>query len=107
MTQPILPITPREAKAKMVTNVPSYVIEVINTMLAEEISPRGKACVTLYMKDIADRVRAKQHIEGYLDSECWNFESIFEKSGWNVTCDRPGYNESYDTNWTFTEKRDD
>jgi hypothetical protein len=102
----IQPITPREARQKMVTNVPSHVIKAINDLLAEAASPRGRISITLYMKDIADRVRRDTNIEGALDSECWEFESIFEKAGWKISCDRPGYNESYDTNWVFSEMRD-
>jgi len=105
MTEEVLPITPSEAKRLMVTNVPPYVIKVLNEMLAEETGPRGKVHVTLYMEDIAARVRAATGMEGRLESNCWNFEPIFEKAGWKVSCDRPGYNESYDTNWTFSEKR--
>lgn len=33
-----------------------------------------------------------------------DFEDAFRKAGWKVSFDNPGYNESYDSYYTFTAK---
>jgi len=102
----VKPITPREARQAMVTKVPDYMITAINELLAEKVRPVGRISVTLTMTEIGDRVRRALNVDQdvHIPGECWDFEPIFEKAGWKISCDSPGYNEKYDTNWTFTDK---
>ena len=32
---------------------------------------------------------------------CFDVEDIYEKAGWDVTYDTPGYNETYEPKFTF------
>jgi hypothetical protein len=33
-------------------------------------------------------------------------EPVYRKAGWKVDYDRPGYNESYEAHYTFTERKE-
>ena len=35
----------------------------------------------------------------------WDFEPIYEKAGWKVSYDGPGYNESYDGYYIFKKDK--
>ncbi len=113
--EPIIPVTPREARNRMISSIPGWVIKVFNDMLSEKASGRGPVRIRLIQKDVMERLLAaappgtvRQNIfdRGWLD-----IEPLFEKVGWKVKYDKPGYNsrfnENYDASWTFDEKRND
>lgn len=41
---------------------------------------------------------------GYCNLGLLDFESVYRESGWSVVYDSPGYNESYEANFTFKKK---
>lgn len=101
----VQPITPQEALALKITNIPDVVIETVNKMLAEKITKNPR--IVLLQKDICDRVCAASpdlhtrliYANGWLD-----FEPFYEKAGWKVVYDKPSYCENYEANFTFTIK---
>jgi hypothetical protein len=47
----------------------------------------------------------KAYFQSEVYAKGWlNFEAIYEEAGWKVVYDKPGYNETYDANFTFTKK---
>lgn len=114
------PITPDEAKRLEGTNIPPLIIATINAMIVEKISG-GR--VVLKQDEVVERIllAIKQEKESYgpnafpswLDctradvfkNKWLDFEPVFRRAGWIVEFDRPGYNESYDANWTFKANR--
>src|ERR1035441_11009935 len=102
--EPIEPITPKQARQKMGTNIPPYVIKAVNDLISENLRVH-ESSVTIRQCDILDRIInnllgtsgypprgtvTKQEIcdKGWLD-----FEPLYERAGWNVKYDKPGFNE--------------
>jgi hypothetical protein len=99
------PITPSQARKSKICKIPSVVIKAVNNLIATNL--KGDTA-TVLLKDIVKEVRRLNpemtstllYENGWLD-----FESIFEKNGWKVYYDRPGYCESYEASFEFTAKR--
>ena len=94
--------TPQEAASQHAANVPDFVIAAVNKLLAAKFTGRGS--VTLLQKDIVAEITGSRDISSnaLYDNHWLDFEPAFEKSGWKVVYDKPGYNESYEANFTFT-----
>lgn len=103
MGNKVKPISPSELNKE----IPDVVIEAVNQLLQEANATPGDS-ITLYQKDVVSRIKKldsdmtseKLFKKGYMD-----FEPLFEKAGWNVYYDKPGYNESYEAYFKFTPKR--
>lgn len=98
------PITPQDAIAQSETNIPDFVFEGINHLIVKHI--HGDDSVTLKQNDIIDELlRRSNYCRQDLFDNCWlNFESVYEKAGWEVLYDKPGYCESYEPTFTFIRK---
>jgi hypothetical protein len=109
----VKPFNPKEAAANKISSIPPVVLKAVNQLLAEKYNQHG---VTLKQADVIKRI-LELDIEGKLDGTCmelsaailfdkgwFDFEDLYEKQGWKVTYDKPGYNESYDANWSFEKK---
>ena len=100
------PITPQEVADRKVKSIPPEVIEVFNDLIAENFSGNSATvtvtqAVTRIKKRMGRRTNDEQIVErGWLD-----IEPIFRETGWDVVYDQPGYNESYEANYTFTVKK--
>lgn len=98
---PVKPITPDDLASGRGKNIPDQVIEAFNELIAET---GGR----VLQDDVVKRILAKMPIveryevfkKGWLD-----IEGIYGEAGWKVVYDKPGYNETYKANWTFTRKR--
>lgn len=105
----VIPITPNEAKGRRKTAVPAQVLEAFNELIVEGLC-NGSSTVS--QKDAVARIQSK--INATLGNEytyqeiCdrgWlNVEDIYRGSGWKVTYDKPGYNETYDATFEFKAK---
>lgn len=99
------PITPQECGEQAGSNIPEFVIEAVNNLLQK--SYRKGRTVTLRQDDIMAEIlrlninvtREQVFSEGWMD-----FEPVFERAGWKVTYDKPGYNESYPATFDFKAK---
>lgn len=106
----VKPITPQEAHEKFCeTQIPDFVIEVINDLISRESSQPNRS-VDIKQNEIIEKIikhpdfpkdTSRQDI---FDKYWLNFETIYEKAGWKVKYDKPGYNETYDAFYTFTPK---
>lgn len=98
-------ISPQECAAQAGNDIPDMVIEAINDMLKKEYR-KGKS-VVLRQDDIIAEIQqrdislTREQIfgRGWLD-----FEPVFERAGWKVKYDKPGYNESYAATFEFIPK---
>jgi len=94
------PISPDEVDDEKLKNIPDEVIETINGFIAQDWDGRmakiSNSTLTRVLKDkLGSRFR----------HDWLKFETIYRQAGWKVVCDRPGYNECYDMNWTFTKEK--
>lgn len=107
------PLSPAEAKAAVEAAIPDFVFESFNALIVENL--RGKSAHFLH-KDLCDALVAAGVAAGHADltvdelyKRNWlNTHSIYahyRAAGWKVDYDRPGYCETYQAHWTFTEDR--
>lgn len=102
MSKPISPDQIGEAKR---LHFPPAVFDAVNGLIAENFTG-GRANFT--QDEVVQRIlqldstmtRQKVFDNGYL-----NFEEAYRDAGWSVDYDKPGYNESYNANFTFRKKR--
>lgn len=88
-------------------SIPEFVIEAVNNILKKEY--RGDS-VTILQKEIMTEVmnlRTDLSLskEDIYKNHWLDFEPLFRKNGWNVSYDKPGYNESYEARFTFSKKK--
>lgn len=110
----IKPIRPDEVQEKVNAEIPDFVIQAVNELIAKNWD--GSSC-TLLQKDIIERaeeILAEQIREKYRKNnqhgDYWlpefnydwlNFEELFRSVGWKVYYDKPGYCETYDASFKF------
>lgn len=97
MVEPISP-------SNIIKKVPDCVIQGFNNILSERWNghearfTQEEVIVAILQADIKDYLtKALIYSKGMLD-----IESIYEAQGWSINYDKPGYNESYAANFTFT-----
>ena len=100
------PISPQEIEDTLEEIFPDAVIMAVNELLKERYRPGNS--VNLKQDEIINRI---QHLDSSLSrTELFNkhyldFESLFQKAGWKVSYDKPGYNENYAANFTFEKQK--
>lgn len=104
MTNKVKPISPQEARNNQKTNIPDFVIAAFNELISKGIG--GHKSATFKQVDVAN-LALKGAPEGttyqtLLDNHWLDVEPLFQEQGWDVTYDKPGYNESYDATFTFS-----
>lgn len=99
------PLSPWEINGMMGEIIPDVVVEAINNLLKKKY--RGRAVNLKQDEIIAEIQRLDINIrrEKIFEESWMDFESLFEKNGWKVEFDKPGYNETYSAYFTFTPKR--
>ena len=99
MTKPVSPAEALELKTQL---LPSVVFEVVNELIARNIDAEGRSA-----RFNNNELKAAFAKRGYSN---WNnvvecgylgFVPAYKQQGWNVEVDKPGYNETYPTTWTF------
>lgn len=97
-------LSPAEVKKQQVADIPDFVIEAVNQMLLKKFDGR-KAIIRQpdLVKLICDNNQSVSEQDLY-DNKWLDFESIFQKSGWKVKYDKPGYGEDYDAYFEFVKK---
>lgn len=101
----VKPITPDEVAWAKAEAIPDVVLEVFNRLIVANFA-NGQASFTLdeavaALAAATGSSRSEMVKKGWLD-----VEPIYEESGWKVTFDRPGYNETYPATFTFKRRRD-
>jgi|SRR5665213_1958976 len=105
----VLPINPKQAKARRITATPSAVIESFNELIVENFD---RGCATVSQKKVLTRIQSKMDALGDVytaqqicDKGWLNVEDVYRASGWRVLYDKPGFNETYDATFEFTAKK--
>lgn len=122
----VKPVTPKEAGAlkqeMWERNLPPPVLEAINEAIIAEHEERGftvtqeqvMTSILKKMKEGRDQFTLddtncpwyyKVTRQGVFDHHWLDFEKMFEKAGWKVEFDKPGYNENYNAFWRFSKKK--
>lgn len=88
--------------------IPKSVIQGVNNLL--KLKYRGDSVVLYQNEIIKEIMKIEKQNNGTLtrqqlfDNHYMDFEPIFSQAGWKVVYDNPGYNETYEANFTFTPK---
>lgn len=100
----VQPISPDKIIENLDDIIPEYVIESVNELLKKKFRDIDD---TIYIKQdeliklILDKSSIKR--EEIFDNHYLDFEALYEKYGWEVSYDKPGYDESYTPNWKFSK----
>lgn len=96
------PIKPNEIQQRQMDAIDDAVIEVWNNLITKNF--RGKQAV-VYQDDAITAIQSVMGVDrsdvfknGWLE-----IEPLFQRAGWKVEYDKPGYNESYRASFTFTK----
>lgn len=98
------PISPAEAIKQAIANIPDQVIETWNKMI---VSKLVQGTAVIHQDDIAKAIAKEMKCdEKKVFEQKWlDIEPLYEKQGWNVSYDKPAYNETYEAYFTFKMKR--
>ena len=97
------PIGPDDIGDVQIAMLPPFVFEAFNIAIAANYR---NGCSNVMQSDVVDMLvkhaprESRQHV---LDSGWMEVEAAYRKVGWKVDYDKPGYNESYGANFTFTK----
>lgn len=116
-------ITPSQVASKKNEIIPSFVIDAFNTLIAANFNHGrsdfsqtelmdliwDKALTSGYVKILEgveeEILSAKKKLKDEIFKKHWlDVEPIYEKAGWKVEYDKPGYNESGDAYFRLKEK---
>jgi hypothetical protein len=105
----INPIKPSEVVERKLAAIPNEMIQAINDCIVKywdghEATFKQDELIEHYF-EITGEPNVAGNREKLFDNHYLNFEPIFEKEGWNVKYDRPAFNESYPSTFTFKVKK--
>jgi hypothetical protein len=95
------PLSPDEVGV----DLPDFVIEGVNDAIRDkyrggEFNIKQDELIKFIMKRAPEGItRQKLFEKKYLD-----FEEVYREVGWTIEYDKPGWNESYEANFTFKPK---
>jgi hypothetical protein len=97
------PITPQEASQQRQTQIPDFVIDCFNKLIAKNYrNGRARVIQNEVMLEIlatdADLTRQTVFDNGWLD-----VEEVYRAAGWRVEYAKPAYNETYDAFFVFSK----
>lgn len=100
------PLTPKLAKQAKLNGLPTFVIEAFNECIVRGLDS-GKA--TIRQDEVIRKIIANSNgaysKQTIFDNKWLDVEDLFRAYGWNVVYDRPGYNETYEPLFIFSEKQ--
>lgn len=102
----VKPIKPQKIYKKRLETFPDVMIEAVNRLIAQEwdgfsATITQDEIINLFLSLSPSTVDEDE----IFDNHWLDFEPIFEKAGWKVTYDQPGYCETYDASYTFLKKK--
>lgn len=98
------PVKPKDIIDNLDDIIHPAVIKAVNALLKERY--RGGSA-TIKLKEVIKKARefcpelTEKEME---EKKYYDFEPVFQKAGWKVKYDQPGYNESYDSYFEFSAK---
>jgi hypothetical protein len=101
----VKPLSPTDVELEKGSNVPDAVIRAVNILLKQKARD---GFATILQKEIIHLAMdldpwlksSDLHERGGLD-----IEALYEKVGWSVTYDKPGFNENYEPTFEFQKKK--
>jgi hypothetical protein len=103
MANKVRPIKPNQVAKQKKADFPDAVFEAFNELIAEDFA--GKTA-RVGQKEVVELMAKKGLNRNEIYKKGWlNIEETYEKAGWEVDYDRPGYNETYPAAFTFTARR--
>lgn len=106
-----LPISPDEVVAVKRTLIPSVVIESFNELIARKWNGYSSSftqneVINLILEKWPSSPEETQITRSTIFKEHWlDVEDIYRNTGWIVTYDKPGYNETYEARFIFDKKK--
>jgi hypothetical protein len=82
--------------------IPSIVFEVFNELIAKNFS--GSRAIVRQNEVVTLLTAVGLSRQEIYDNHWLDVENSYQKAGWKVTYDKPGYNESYDAYFEFVKK---
>ena len=97
------PITPGDIAAIKQQQIPGFVFDSFNELIAKHYDGTQS---TFLQRDVTTLIsEAGNCSESYVYDNRWlDVEAVYERSGWKVEYDKPGFNEDYPARFTFTPK---
>lgn len=94
------PISPNEAR--LANPIPDAVYEAFNELIVERDG-------IVYQDEVVERILLKMpelESDRSIYKKGWlNVEEAYREKGWDVTYDKPGYNETYRALFVFSKRR--
>jgi hypothetical protein len=99
----VKPITPKQVRAFSQTAIPTEVVSVWNEMI---IAKFRNDQAKIMQDDIVSALAKAMNVprQKVFDSGWVDIEDLYEKSGWEVTYDKPAYDENYTAFFLFSPK---
>lgn len=99
------PIKPSDISEYKKKNAPAEVIEAWNKVIERNFKANRYSQFTL--DELVDEISSAtgESRRSMLDKGWLDLEEIYIEAGWQVKFDKPGYNEFYAANFTFTAPR--
>jgi hypothetical protein len=103
MANKVKPIKPSEVASKKGSDFPDAVFEAFNELIARDFH-EGSA--TVLQSDVVELMIKKGLKREEIYEHGWlNVEEAYRAAGWGVEYDKPGYNETYRADFTFTARK--
>ncbi len=97
-----MPISPEEAEKRRVKTIPKEVFGVIDELVVNNLSGIR---ASMLQETIVNALIAR-NLSRHIDGDFWRAVIIaYDKAGWDVKIDSPGFNESYKTTVDFWKRR--
>lgn len=98
----IKPISPNEVQGVKNSKIPEGIIKIFNDLIVIKWDGR----VAYFTQDEAVKLceEAGFNMKEVYANKWLDIEPLYRSLGWDVSWDKPGYNESYPANWEFTKK---
>lgn len=102
----IKPITPTEAIAKATSEFDPMMIESVNELISEKLSPNDRR-IDIKVNEIISRYSSKtERDSSYVyANKLLDFESIYGRAGWQVLYKAPDRDESFVAYFIFEFKK--
>jgi hypothetical protein len=108
----VTPITPAEVLGVKAVTVPEGALKAWNEIITENyVDGRShftqKQLVDRILKNLKGVTHDGKRVTRFdiFDKGWLDLEDTFRQASWNVEYDKPGFNENYAANFTFTPKR--
>lgn len=97
------PLTPQEILENR--EIDHRIIDAVNQILKDKFIGHDLKITLPEIKDKMVSMFGGINFKDLFDRKQFDFEKIYEKYGWKVEFDKPGYSENYDSFYMFRPKK--